>query len=65
MLNLSQSFGYGLTINFEQLKPIGVLVKEIKKKNFQEVLGEKQTSGSLVVTQECDDCKGFLSINIL
>jgi hypothetical protein len=48
MLNLSQSFGYGLTINFEQLKPIGVLVKEIKKKNFQEVLGEKQTSGSLV-----------------
>jgi hypothetical protein len=28
-------------------------------------MGEKQTSGSLVVIQECDDCKCFVSINIL
>jgi len=41
------------------LKPTGVSVKEIKKKNSPEVLGEKQTSGLLVVIQECDDCKGL------
>jgi hypothetical protein len=33
------------------LKSIEVPVKEIKKKNSPEVLGEKQTSGSLVVIQ--------------
>jgi len=47
------------------LKPTGVPVKEIKKKNSPEVLGEKQTSESLVIIQECDDYKGFVSINIL
>jgi hypothetical protein len=34
-------------------------------KNSLEVLGEKQTSGSLVIIQECDDCKGSVSMNIL
>jgi len=47
------------------MKPTRVPVKEIKKKNSPEVLGEKQTSGSFVVFQECDECKGVVSINIL
>jgi hypothetical protein len=64
-LYLSYRFCNCLTINFEQLKPIGVSVKEIKKKNYLEVLGEKQTNGPLVVIQECDNCKNFVSINIL
>jgi hypothetical protein len=64
-LYLSESFDYCLTINLEQLKSTKVPVKEIKNKNSPEVLGEKQTSGSLVVIQECDDCKCFVSINIL
>jgi hypothetical protein len=47
------------------LNPTGVPVKDIKKKNNPEVLGEKQTNGSLVVIEECDGCKGFVSIIIL
>jgi hypothetical protein len=47
------------------LKPTGVLVKEIMKKNSPEVLGEKQISGSLVIIKKCDNCKGFVSMNIL
>jgi hypothetical protein len=47
------------------LKPTGVPVKEIKKKNSPEVLGEKQTSESLVIIQESEDCKGVVSIYIL
>jgi len=42
------------------LKPTGVLVKKIKKNNSLEVLGEKKTIGSLVVIQECKECKGFV-----
>jgi hypothetical protein len=52
-------------MNLEQLKPTEVPVKEINKKNSPEVLGEKQTSVSLVIIQGCDDCKGFVSMNIL
>jgi hypothetical protein len=44
---------------------VGVPIKKIKKKNSLEVLGEKQTSGSLVILQECDGYKCFVSINIL
>jgi hypothetical protein len=47
------------------LKPTGVPVKEIKKKNSLEVLGKKHKSGSLVIIQECNNYKGFMSINIL
>jgi hypothetical protein len=64
MLNLSQSFGYCLTINLEELKPTRVLVKEIKK-NSPKVLKEKQINGSPVVSQECGDWKVFMSINVL
>jgi hypothetical protein len=51
MLNISWSFSYCLTINLEQLKSIGVPVKEIKKKSSLKVLREKQITGSLVVIQ--------------
>jgi hypothetical protein len=44
---------------------MGDPVKEIKKKNSPEVMGENQTSGLLVVIQECNDSKGFVNINIL
>jgi hypothetical protein len=29
------------------------------------VLGEKLTSGLFVIIQECNDCKGIVSIDIL
>jgi len=45
-------------------KPIGVPVKEIKKKNSPIVMGEKETSGLLVIIQEFNDCKSFVRMNI-
>jgi hypothetical protein len=65
LLMLYLSWIFVSTINLEQLKTIRVPVKEIKNKNSPKVLGEKQTSESLVIIQECDNCKGFVSINIL
>jgi hypothetical protein len=47
--------------NWRQLK---FQLRKIKKNNFSEVLGNKQTSESLVIIQECDDCKSFMSMNI-